>query len=255
MTDTVIDERAGRLRVARSRGALSGLLLVLLGLWAALVPFVGPYANYSYTPDSTWTWTAGRFWLEVLPGAAAVLGGLLLLVTANRLVALFGAWLAAAAGAWLILGPVLGQLWGGPEGSAGTPVGGRTARVVEQIGFFTGVGAAILLLGALAAGRLGVRSLRDVRAAQRRNRAATAGAAAEPEFERDRAYQPDAAQRAEGAGRPADRADDDARTARRADGGPTAARADDGPTAERAAEPADDDGATAAGSRRRLGRR
>ncbi|HEV7656819.1 MAG TPA: hypothetical protein VGP36_19070 [Mycobacteriales bacterium] len=204
MTDDAIDQRAGRVRVARSRGALSGLLLLLLGLWAALVPFVGPYANYSYTPDSTWTWTAGRFWLEVLPGAAAALGGLFLLVTANRLVALFGAGLAAAAGAWLVVGPVLGQLWGGPEGSAGTPVGGKTARVVEQIGFFSGVGAAILLLGALAAGRLGVRSLRDVRAAQRHDQAAAGGAAAEPGHPRDRVHQPEEA---------AERTDDDGATA------------------------------------------
>jgi hypothetical protein len=32
----------GILRVPRSRGVLSGLLLVLLGAWGALVPFVGP---------------------------------------------------------------------------------------------------------------------------------------------------------------------------------------------------------------------
>ena len=41
---------AGTLRVRRSRGALSGLLLVLLGIWGALIPFVGPYFHYAYTP-------------------------------------------------------------------------------------------------------------------------------------------------------------------------------------------------------------
>jgi hypothetical protein len=214
--------RTGGLRVARSRGALSGLLLVLLGLWGALVPFIGPYADYAYTPDSAWTWTAGRFWLEVLPGAAAALGGLLLLVTANRAVALFGAWLAAAAGAWFVVGPVLGRLWGGPEGSAGSPVGGATAQVVEQIGFFSGLGAVILLLGAHAAGRLGVVSQRDIRATRRHEHA---GAGSDGTPAADRAYQPDEATdrtdaveradgegQADGAGRAGVRTDDDGAT-------------------------------------------
>ena len=30
------------LQVPRSRGAVSGLLLVLLGLWGALIPRIGP---------------------------------------------------------------------------------------------------------------------------------------------------------------------------------------------------------------------
>src|SRR3954454_2084509 len=69
--------RASRRRVARSRGALSGILLMVLGLWAAFVPFIGPYFNLAYSPrpNDAWHWTAARGWLEVLPGAAAFLGG------------------------------------------------------------------------------------------------------------------------------------------------------------------------------------
>ena len=48
------------LQVPRSRGAVSGLLLVLLGLWGALIPLVGPYFHYAYTPTSAWTLTTGR---------------------------------------------------------------------------------------------------------------------------------------------------------------------------------------------------
>ena len=62
----------GTLRVRRSRGALSGVLLVLLGLWGAVIPFVGPYFRYAYTPDRAWEYTSGRLWLEVLPGAAVL---------------------------------------------------------------------------------------------------------------------------------------------------------------------------------------
>src|SRR4051812_49607940 len=97
--------RASRTRVPRTRGALSGVLLILLGAWAALIPFIGPYFNFAYTPrpNDAWYWTSARGWLEVLPGAAVFLGGLLLLFSASRVVTLFGGWLAAAGGAWLIV--------------------------------------------------------------------------------------------------------------------------------------------------------
>ena len=39
---------------------LTGFALVLLGAWGALIPFVGPYFNYAYTPNGTWIWTASR---------------------------------------------------------------------------------------------------------------------------------------------------------------------------------------------------
>jgi hypothetical protein len=153
----------GMLRVPRSRGVLSGLLLVLLGAWGALIPFIGPYFHYAYTPDTAWTYTSGRLWMEIVPGAAAFLGGLILLATATRPVAMFGAWLAAISGAWFALGPILRPLWTSVSPLApGTPVGSTTMRVVEQIGFFYGLGVAIVFLAALALGRLTVVGARDV---------------------------------------------------------------------------------------------
>src|SRR5215475_2932715 len=86
------------LRVPRSRGALSGLLLILLGIWGGLVPLIGPYLHYAYTPDKVWTATSGRAWLEFAPAAAAVLGGLLLLASKLRPLALTGAMLAVLSG-------------------------------------------------------------------------------------------------------------------------------------------------------------
>src|ERR1700704_2439529 len=80
----------------------SGLLLMLLGAWGALVPFVGPYFGYAFTPDKAWTYTSGRFWLSVLPGAAVFLGGLLILMSAR--VTSIGAFLAALGGAWFVIG-------------------------------------------------------------------------------------------------------------------------------------------------------
>ena len=85
------------MRVPRTRGVGSGVLLILLGVWGALIPFIGPYFHFAYTPDTAWTWTWGRFFLEIVPGVAAALGGLILLVSAFRPVAMFGAVLAAVA--------------------------------------------------------------------------------------------------------------------------------------------------------------
>jgi hypothetical protein len=157
----------GILRVPRTRGALSGLLLVLLGAWGALVPFVGPYFHYAYTPDSGWTYTSGRGWLEILPGAATLLGGVIVLVSAYRPAAHLGAWLAALSGAWFTLGGILGPTWSGIRMDPGTPVGGTTMRALEQIGFFTGLGVAIVGVAAMAAGRFSVIGVRDARRAER----------------------------------------------------------------------------------------
>jgi len=160
----------GMLRVPRSRGALSGVLLVLLGAWGGLIPFIGPHFHYAYTPDTTWTYTQGRLWLEILPGAATLLGGLIVLANKIRPVAMLGGWLAALGGGWFAVGGVLSGLWmkgGATATGTGTPVGGTVARVVEQIGFFTGLGVVIVFLAALALGRLAVVGVKDAKLAAR----------------------------------------------------------------------------------------
>jgi hypothetical protein len=157
------------LQVPRSRGAVSGVLLVLLGLWGALIPLVGPYFHYAYTPDSAWTLTAGRVWLEIVPGVATFLGGLILLASASRPLAMFGAELAAAAGAWFALGMVIIPLW--PAAATldpGSPAGTTTVlRQLEHLGFYTGLGVVIVFVAALALGRLTVVGVRDARLADR----------------------------------------------------------------------------------------
>lgn len=160
-----------RRRVPRTRGATSGLLLVILGAWGALIPFIGPSFNFSYTPDKSWHWTAARGWLEVAPGVAAVVGGLLLLFSASRSANLFGAWLGIIGGAWFVVGPTLAKPW--HIGSPGTPAGTGTAiRTLETLALFTLLGVAIVYFAATAFGRLSVVSLRDARAAERREAAA-----------------------------------------------------------------------------------
>jgi hypothetical protein len=138
------------------------VLLVLLGIWGGLIPFVGPYFHYAYTPDRAWTYTTGRLWLEILPAAATIVGGLIVSSTASRPVAIFGAWLAALSGAWFAVGTTFSTLWtAGGTVAAGSPVGGTLARTVEQIGFFTGLGVVIVFLAAVALGRFTVIGKRE----------------------------------------------------------------------------------------------
>lgn len=154
----------GTLRAPRSRGALSGVLLVLLGLWGGLVPFVGPYWHFAYTPDSTWTSTDGRWYLSVAPAVATVLGGLIVLAGANRVGAAFGAWLAVLGGAWFAVGGPLSTLWTADgSNAAGSPVGDAHRQIVEQMTFFTGLGVLIVFFGALALGRFTVIGVRESR--------------------------------------------------------------------------------------------
>lgn len=152
-------------RIPRSRGMASGLLLVLLGIWGGLIAFVGPYFHFAYTPDRAWAYTSGRLWLQILPAAGAVLGGLIMLVTASRPAAQFGGLLAAASGAWLVVGGLLSPLWAATAWSwTGVPVGGPLHQAAERIAFFYGLGAAIMLLAGLALGRFAVVGVRESRA-------------------------------------------------------------------------------------------
>lgn len=152
---------SGMLRVRRSRGALSGALLMLLGAWGAIVAFIGPTFGYAYTPDKAWSFNSGRLWLELLPGVAALLGGLLVLISSFRPVTVFGAWLAAVGGGWFVVGSVVVPTWIKAHITAGAPVGSTTMRALEQIGFFLGLGVVIVFLAATALGRLSVIAVRD----------------------------------------------------------------------------------------------
>src|SRR5438132_2100746 len=141
-------------KIPRRRGAITGVLLVILGLWGALVPFVGPYFNYQIGTTATWDWSAERLWLSVLPGAAAVLGGLIMLYSVRRASASFGALLALAGGLWFVVGPTLSMLWNHGVIATGTAFGANGTRVLEWVGFFYGSGALITVLASYGLGFL-----------------------------------------------------------------------------------------------------
>lgn len=154
-------EHEHRLQMPRSRGAVSGLLLVVAGAWGALIPFVGPRFHFAFTPAQDWAWTAARGWFEVLPGAAAVLGGLLLILSRNRVVAMAGGFVAALAGAWFVLGQRIAPLL--HLGTIGDPVAStERKRAVLELCYFTGLGTLIVLIGGFALAGTAARLARDL---------------------------------------------------------------------------------------------
>ena len=153
--------RGGRLTIARSRGAASGIVLIVLGLWGALIPFVGPSFDFAYDPGQGSAWSAARGWLEVLPGVVTVIGGLLLVTSRNRAAAVLGAWLTIVAGAWFVVGRVVATTL--TIGQIGAPVAPTDAKAAWlELSYFYGLGALIVFFGATALGRVSVRSVRDV---------------------------------------------------------------------------------------------
>ena len=151
----------GSLHMPRSRGAVSGLLLIILGVWGALVPFVGPYFHFAYTPGEVWVWSTARACLEVFPGATTAAGGFLLLVSGNRATAMFGGWLAAIGGAWFVVGRTLASTL--RLGDIGHPIATTDAkRAAIEIASFSGLGALIVFLAGAVLARMSVRMARDV---------------------------------------------------------------------------------------------
>jgi hypothetical protein len=50
-------QKGAALVMPRSRGAVSGSFLALLGLWGALIAFIGPYFNYAFGTPDPWVFT------------------------------------------------------------------------------------------------------------------------------------------------------------------------------------------------------
>jgi hypothetical protein len=165
---------AGVTRIPRSRGGVSGVLLILLGAWGGLAPFVGPYFHFAYTPDKAWAYTSGRLYLSIVPGAAALLGGLLVVSTAHRGVGILGSLLAALGGVWFIVGHSVVVLVlkngsvrpGFPLAGSLGPLSSAIRQFLEGLGFFTGVGILILFFAALALGRFSVVGVKDAALAE-----------------------------------------------------------------------------------------
>jgi hypothetical protein len=123
------------------QSTIAGLVLIPLGAWVALSPFlVGSWDGEFHF---------SRFVLAVLPGAAAAVGGLVML-GGRRALVVWGGALAMAAGAWLMVGPAAYGVLGSNE--LGNGPGGESIRMLQWVGFFFGAGALVSLLSSFAVG-------------------------------------------------------------------------------------------------------
>lgn len=163
-------------RIPRSRGVVCGVLLILLGIWGGIAPFVGPYMHFGFTPDKAWGWDQGRLYYSLIPGAVALVGGLLILLTRNRGVGITGGILAVLAGAWFGVGNGIVTIVlkktsisvGNPLGPGGVVASATNPDLrtyLETIAFFGGLALVVVFFGALACGRFSLLAARDVGAA------------------------------------------------------------------------------------------
>jgi hypothetical protein len=137
-----------RVRMWTPKAVPFGILIALLGAWAFLAPLVGPYFGFGFESDDAWRFSAQQWELQLIPGLAAVAGGLML-ATPARGWGRLGAGLALAGGGWLLLGPSLYPLWA--DGVV-EPYGSETMRAVRWIGHFYAAGGLIVYLAGYADG-------------------------------------------------------------------------------------------------------
>jgi hypothetical protein len=140
---------------------LLALATIVVGAWAALVPLAGPLFGFGMSGVAAWSWDAQRAYLDLAPGAAGVIGGLLLLISIpsaaagrGRFLAGLGGLLALLAGAWLVVGPsALGALTGG--GTYDASGGGSPAwSFALSLGYHFAPGLLLVTFGAWAWGLL-----------------------------------------------------------------------------------------------------
>lgn len=121
-----------------------GWALIALGLFTVVLPFVGPLFGFGMGPDPAWEITTSRIVRHVIPGAAVIIGGVMLLPR-SRASRSTGVVLALLGGAWITVAPVvLGKV------TEGAP---PLIDIVRPLVYHFGTGLVIAALAAVALGR------------------------------------------------------------------------------------------------------
>lgn len=135
-----------------------GVLLIVLGVANLVLPFVGPTFGFGMGPDPAWALTGSRIVRHIIPDAAIIAGGIMLLPSA-RASRVVGGYLAVLGGVWLTVAPiVLG------------PVSGEAPAIVDvarRLSYHFGTGAIIIALAAFALGAASGRWATERRIADR----------------------------------------------------------------------------------------
>ena len=131
---------------------VAAAIVGIVGIWGALIPFVGPSFGYGMGTTQSWQWSESHLTLHLAPGVAAALGATLLL-QGQRTRQLSGATLALLGGAWFVLAPTLHPLWATPSMSG---MGGSAlSSALSGLGYHYGTGAVIAIAAAYVLGLLG----------------------------------------------------------------------------------------------------
>ncbi len=137
--------------------AVVAVLVMLVGAWAAIVPFVGELFRFSADGTPAWHWSLAHVLLWLAPGAIAFLMGLAMLAQVPRVgrgsARMGTAWtglVTAICGAWLVIGALV---WPVIESApavfrAATPL----RELTYQVGWSLGPGVVLVLLGGCAIG-------------------------------------------------------------------------------------------------------
>ena len=146
-----------RVRIPPAGLRFAGLLTLLLGAWAGIVPFLGPSFGYSADGSGSWHWSLSHALLWLAPGAASYLAGLVMIglfprATGHRgrLGSGFAGLLAIASGVWLVVGALA---WPILESSRTVfALGSPFREFTYQVGYSLGPGVILSVLGAFALG-------------------------------------------------------------------------------------------------------
>lgn len=144
--------------LASSRARATGIAVLVVGAWGALIPFAGPSFGYGMGSSQAWAWTESRVTLHLLPGLAAIIGGLLL-ASAARTRQTGGALIAGLGGMWFVVGPSLRPLWAADSMGATMSAGmmhaeSAASSALSAIGYHYGTGVLITAGAAYALGVL-----------------------------------------------------------------------------------------------------
>lgn len=156
ITDVQHDSQSSRPAVPRFSHGVAGLLIVVLGAWGGIVPFIGPTFGFSADGAGSWHWDLAHALLSLAPGAAACAAGLLILTGATtRMSHPFSSGLAGLlailAGAWFVLGAVAWPVMYN-VGSYFAP-GTAMTELEYFVGYFGGAGCLLIALGAFVLGK------------------------------------------------------------------------------------------------------
>jgi hypothetical protein len=75
------DQREISYLPSRLTATIAGVFAVVVGAWGGIAPYIGHAVRYSADGSATWTWNLQHGLLSLLPGAVAVVGGLLLIAS------------------------------------------------------------------------------------------------------------------------------------------------------------------------------